>query len=395
MANEKHFGDPLRSLRNRNFRIYSFGIFVSLLGTFLQLQVFRTLGYELSNQSAAVLGLITACASMPGIVLFLIGNIVAGAFERRRILMVMAFLAALPPLWLCYLSANGQLTAGNLVIASLFLGVLIPFENPARYPLIANTVHQSEIGNAFAFSQWMVYLGKASGPLLGAVSLSLFGPAWCFAINATTYGCEFVSLLFVSDCKPSSRVNLATFFALPRFLFRQENRTVCLLVMLVSLIGVQVQLSPIMAISVLGLKGGAVAALITAAEIGTIMGGFLVASIYKFEWVIKPGAFAMGLCVVALSLSNSLPASIAAMVAAGFCQGIVLSSSQSLLQSRVTENLRGVLGSTYFTCFFVLQGLGALILACLADRFGFQGVFFCAGSLLLGASCLATFLRAR
>ncbi|CAN5306445.1 hypothetical protein BH10CYA1_BH10CYA1_53850 [soil metagenome] len=224
MTKNKLFASPFRALRSSQFRVYSIGIFISLMGTFLQLQVLRTLGYEVT-QTASFVGLIAACTAIPGMVFFIPGNIVASLYERRQILIVSAILTSLAPGWLSYLAATGQLTPTSLVVASLWLGCIIPFENPARYPLIANTVEPTNIGNAFAFSQWLVYLSKAAGPILGAAALAAWGAAPCFAINAASYGAEIVSLCFLKDCVPRTKLNVLAFFDLRRF---TKVSTVCI-----------------------------------------------------------------------------------------------------------------------------------------------------------------------
>src|SRR5512147_1787775 len=92
------------ALRNRNFRLFIFGQFVSLCGTWMQTVALGWLALELTN-SALQVGLVTFFGALPVLLFTLWGGVVAGRVNKRRALLL------LQALFLCEALALGFLTA--------------------------------------------------------------------------------------------------------------------------------------------------------------------------------------------------------------------------------------------------------------------------------------------
>src|ERR1700750_835382 len=86
-----------RALSHRNFRLFSFGAFLSNIGTWMQAVAQGWLVLQLTN-SPFWLGLDAFIATAPGLFLTLLGGVFADRIDRRRLLLytqVVAGLAAL------------------------------------------------------------------------------------------------------------------------------------------------------------------------------------------------------------------------------------------------------------------------------------------------------------
>jgi len=77
------FFHAFRSLRNRNYRLFWFGQFVSLAGTWMQDLALSWLVLSLTNSPVA-LGLTIAIRFLPSLFFSLYGGVLADRFRKRR-----------------------------------------------------------------------------------------------------------------------------------------------------------------------------------------------------------------------------------------------------------------------------------------------------------------------
>src|SRR5215813_2129028 len=97
-------GSTFGSLRIRNYRLFTIGQLVKLLGTWMLFTAQDWLVLQLSHNSASALGIVTALQFTPVLLLTLYGGQLADRFDKRRLLLM----------------AN----AGSAVVATL-IGVLV------------------------------------------------------------------------------------------------------------------------------------------------------------------------------------------------------------------------------------------------------------------------------
>ncbi|HEY0667134.1 MAG TPA: MFS transporter [Sphingobacteriaceae bacterium] len=75
------------ALQNKNYRIYFFGQFVSVIGTWLQIVAQGWLVLQLTN-SALQIGLVAALATIPSLLFSLIGGVIVDRFRKKKILFI-------------------------------------------------------------------------------------------------------------------------------------------------------------------------------------------------------------------------------------------------------------------------------------------------------------------
>ena len=78
----------LSSLRSRNFRLFFFGQFVSLCGTWIQTVAQGWLVLQLTDSAFAV-GLVTTLGSLPILLFTLYGGVVADRVDKRRFVILL------------------------------------------------------------------------------------------------------------------------------------------------------------------------------------------------------------------------------------------------------------------------------------------------------------------
>ena len=115
------------SLKVKYFRIYWLGMFVSLIGTWVQTVAQSWLVFQLTN-SAFLLGVVGFLGSIPIFILSLFGGVLADKINKRNILiftqgafMLLAFLLAV-------LTQFKFITAVQIMFIALLNGVIMAFE---------------------------------------------------------------------------------------------------------------------------------------------------------------------------------------------------------------------------------------------------------------------------
>ncbi len=201
--------DPFRVLRaHRNFRLFWTGQTASLIGTWMQTMAVGWLSLELSN-SAFVVGLVASMGAIP-IVLF---SMHAGALVDRgnklRIVRITQTLFLLQALVLFGVTLSGQVTVGLLLGLSLVQGTLSAVEIPARQSLIIQLVGREDLQPAIALNSSGFNLARVVGPAVGGAVIGKLGIAWCFGLNALSFGWVLWGLARIGTAKSDSAVSEA------------------------------------------------------------------------------------------------------------------------------------------------------------------------------------------
>ena len=108
----KNTGNPLRSFKERNVRIFFGGIAISNIGTWAQLTVLVLLVRELGG-GGLELGIVTACRFAPLLFLGLYAGAIADRVDRHRRTMQMQGRTRHPGVgtWSCRLARHGNVAA--------------------------------------------------------------------------------------------------------------------------------------------------------------------------------------------------------------------------------------------------------------------------------------------
>jgi predicted MFS family arabinose efflux permease len=160
-----------------------------------------------------------------------------------------------------------------------------------------------------------------------------------------------------------------------RFAARQPTIRVLIINLgLLSLAGLGfVTLLPIWAVDVLGGDAITNGFLHTARGLGALSGALMIAAIgqsYSRGKLFTIGTFVMPIFLILLSSTDIMPTSFLALMGAGWGFMVIVNLSNTLIQTTVTDELRGrVMGLFTFT-FFGFMPIGSLINGALADQIG-------------------------
>jgi MFS family permease len=202
MPNEAKPADPhnpstlVAPLRQRDFRIFWTGLFVSGMGSQFTTVAMAWQIYELTD-SPFQIGLIGLARAVPQMVLLLIGGLLADAMNRRKLMYcTQAGLCTVSTL-LALLSFHRVASPLTLYIAAAFLAVFNSLEAPARQAIVPSLVPREQLPKALALHSSQRYVAVIAGPSLAGLVLAFLGPAACYAIDALSWLAMLVSLLFL------------------------------------------------------------------------------------------------------------------------------------------------------------------------------------------------------
>src|SRR5438128_7331162 len=114
----------LRAFRHRNFRLYSGGQSISLIGTWIQQIALSWTIYQLTR-SSFLLGLVSFAGQLPLFIETPFAGVLVDRFSRHRILVITQSLALLQALVLALIVFSGSPTVWNLAALNVFAGMIL------------------------------------------------------------------------------------------------------------------------------------------------------------------------------------------------------------------------------------------------------------------------------
>src|SRR4030095_8542095 len=127
-ANPQSVG-RLAAFRYRDFRLFWFSLFISNIGTWMQMTATNWLLYQLTN-SPLQLGLNGVFRAAPSIVLGLISGTFADRYDRKRLLLWTQLALAVLTLALAILDNSGSIQAWQIYAFTFISASIGSFDGP-------------------------------------------------------------------------------------------------------------------------------------------------------------------------------------------------------------------------------------------------------------------------
>src|SRR6266850_4299125 len=184
-----------RALEYRNYRLFFSGQSLSLIGTWMTRIATSWLVYRLSG-SALLLGVVGFAGQIPSFLLAPFAGVLVDRWSRHRLLVITQVLALLQSLAMALLALTGLIKIWQVIVLSVFQGLVNSFDMPARQAFVVEMVDRREdLANAIALNSSMVNVARLLGPSIGGVVIAAVGEGWCFLIDAISYLAVIASLL--------------------------------------------------------------------------------------------------------------------------------------------------------------------------------------------------------
>jgi MFS family permease len=372
-----HLSNTFRALRHRNFQLFFSGQFISLIGTWIQSVAQSWLVYRLTG-SVVLLGMMGFAGQMPVFLLAPFGGTVADRHNRHRILIFTQSCAMIFAFILAFLTLTERVQIWHLFVLASCFGLANAFDIPTRQAFAVDMVGKEDLINAIALNSSMFNGARIVGPAIAGILVAAVGEGWCFFANAVSYIAVIVGLLMMK-ITPVTRKQASSAFSHIAEGFRyvattKPIRALLLLLGLVSLTGMPYAvLMPIFADQYLGGGSSTLGFLMGASGVGALTAALVLASRKAVFGLGRWVAFAcggFGVSLVLFSLSRSFWLSAALLVPVGFSMMTQMSSSNTLVQAMIPDELRGRVMSVYSMMFMGMAPFGALLAGSLAGLIG-------------------------
>ncbi|MEJ2678195.1 MAG: MFS transporter [Gemmatimonadota bacterium] len=386
-----------RSLRYRNFRLYFIGQGVSLIGTWMQRVAMAWLVYRLTG-SALLLGVVGFASRIPTLVLAPLAGVAADRWDRRRILYATQSLSMLQAILMAALVLGHVIAVWHVMVLAVFLGIMSAFDIPARQSFFVHLIDDArDLGNAIALNSTVFNIARLIGPAIAGVLIAFLGEGPVFALNAVTFLAMLAALRMMRLRPEGPRGQTHRVLQNMREGFHfawgfTPVRAVLVLITVVSIMAVPFTvLMPVFATNVLHGGPDTLGFLTASQGVGALVGALFLAqreSVRGLGRVIAVAAVIFGAGLVAFGSSRALPLSMLLLAVAGFGLMVQTASSNTFLQTAVTDDMRGRIMSFYTMAFSGTMPIGSLFAGVAADHIGAPATVVIGGTATIVAALL-------
>ncbi len=393
-----------RAMRHRNFQLFVGGQSISLIGTWMTRIATGWLVYRLTR-SALLLGTVGFAGQIPTFLLAPFAGVWVDRLNRRHVLIWTQVLAMIQSLLLAALTLTGRVNISWVLALSAMQGVINAFDMPGRQAFLVQMVEdRGDLGNAIAINSSMVNMARLIGPSLAGMLIAISNEGWCFLIDGVSYIAVIASLLMMQIHLPVvKRATSSTLTQLKEGWTYVSTfipiRTILLLFAVVSLMGMPfVVLMPIFAHQILHGGPHTFGFLMGAMGSGALVGALLLATRKSVLGLGRKIAHSGAIFVAGLidfGLSHTFWLSMATVALAGFGMMQGMASSNTIIQTIVSEDKRGRVMSYYTIAFVGMAPFGSLLAGSMAHWIGAPLTVILNGTAVLaGAAWFVTRLPA-
>ncbi|MCP5150256.1 MAG: MFS transporter [Chromatiales bacterium] len=375
-------GGRLGALREPLYRRFWLGSLASVGATQLLFVGQGWLVYRLSG-SAFDLGLLGAAASLPTIVVNLLGGALADRLDKRRVLVVTTAMVATLLMVLAVLDGSGIVRVWHVLLVSGLIALVSGVDWPTRQAIFPSLISRQHMLSAIALNAILWQGTRMIMPAAGGALIAVGGTSTLFGLAS----CGFLVMLLVLRTmppvppRPGAGSSVEQVIEGVRYIAGNRLFRVLIPLTYVSMFfGTSfLQLMPAFA-KILGVGEQGFGALVSSSGVGSVAGTLVVGLIRPGHHLGRVmlsglvfstgGLFAFALVTgLAPSAPWALGAALFFVFFANFAAALFLITSTTVLQLHVPDSLRGrVMGIHAIT--YSLIALGGLFAGAVASVLG-------------------------
>ncbi len=224
-------------LINRNFILLWIGRLVSQVGD-------KFYGIALAwwvlqkTKSPVIMGMLMVTSALPGLLIAPLAGAYIDRWYRKPVIIVADVIRGLFVLTIAFLSVMYRLEVWHVFVTAAIISLGSIFYDPTIQAILPQIVSKEQLPKANSYSQIIGGVSTVLGPVLGAVSVSLFSYAVVFSFNGLSYlvsaACAgFMIIPSICSTEATSRIKRKTWDDLQegiRFLFCQRSILIIIIV---------------------------------------------------------------------------------------------------------------------------------------------------------------------
>lgn len=394
--------DTFAALRYRNFRLFFFGQLVSLIGTWMQNTAQGWLVYDLTG-SKALLGAVSAAGSFPMLLLAVWGGSLADRHSKRKVIfytqasmMLLAFVFAA-------LVFSGRIKAWHILALAALGGVAMAFDMPARQAFMVEMTSREHLMNAVSLNSSIVNGARVIGPAVAGILMAKLGIAMCFFVNGLSFIAVIAGLLMMRlpPFVPPAELSSTGRHMLEGFKYVATHRRVRRLLVLFGIVGIfgwsYSVLLPAYARDLMHVDAGGYSALLSANGLGALLGALTVATFgsrIRPRLLIFGGLWLFAAMLVLLAVFRSYWLVMACLVVGGWGLLLYFATTNTLIQTSVSDEMRGRVMGIWAVVFGGMMPLGGLYSGFMSDAAGIPWAI-ASGAVICAIAGFVTWVRVR
>lgn len=370
--------DTFSALRHRNFQLFVSGQLISNIGTWMQIIAQGWLVFQLSKSELA-LGVVGFASAIPALIVTPWGGVIVDRFPNRILLMITQAIQMLFAFILAALTFSGTVQVWHVVALAAGLGFVNAVDGPARQAFVVDMVGRSDMPNAIAINSMTFNSARIFGPAVGGLLLYWVGASWCFLINGISFIAVIIGLWMMQlpphkpkggKLSPWQQLRSGVVYAASII----EIRALLMMAFILSTFGITYStVMPAFVQDVLHAGPQAFGVINACSGIGAIIAAVLIARHggrgTRGYWLCLVALiFPIVLTLFALNHDYSSALILAVLLGVGFMSQFTLINT--LLQTRISDEMRGRVLSLYTMTFFSFAPFGNLAMGAIAEKWG-------------------------
>ncbi|WP_432832234.1 MFS transporter [Dactylosporangium sp. CA-092794] len=375
-------GSTFGSLRVRNYRLFTIGQLVKLLGTWMLFTAQDWLVLQLSHNSASALGVVTALQFTPVLLLTLYGGQLADRFDKRHLLLIANASSTLVAALLGTLVVTGVVTLWWVFVTAALFGVISAIETPVRQSFVSELVNKELLPNALSLSSATFNAARIVGPAVAGLIIAALhdqtGPIFLITALLCIAPLVCVSRMRSAELFRGEHVAVAasearTIDGLRYVRSRPDLSLAILLVLVVGLFGFNFQLTlAVLARVEFHVDARYFGLLTTAIALGALAGALASSrrrdrpSVYR----VLAAAILFAGFETLVGFAPSFVVSVILLLPTGFFMIYFAQAANQRVQLGTDAAFRGRVMALYVLVFLGSTPIGSLIIGWCAERFG-------------------------
>ncbi len=382
---------PWASLRDRNYRLFWLGGFVSNVGRWFQSVAVPAVIWQLT-ESAAWVGFTGFARMAPMALVSPVAGALADRYDRRKLLMITQALQAVATglLLLMWLSGIRQAAvyAGLSGLAGVFGGLNLPGWKAFTNDLVP----RERLLNAITLNSMQFNAARTFGPALAGLTLAAFGPAWAFGINFVSFAAVLAALWLINlrsapRATPEPFAPLSDFVETAQWIRTQPGiKQALATIAVVGMLGIPVQvLAVVFAEDVFDGDERIYGLMLTMIGLGAVIAGPFVAgrgSLIPRSRLLSGSLAVYAIGLFTFALAPNLIAAFGGLLIVGSAHLTTSSVLNTVVQVQAPDSRLAKVLSVHMLVFTLSSPLGQLVLGQLMSRMAPRATMASAAMLL-------------
>jgi MFS family permease len=386
------------ALKHRNFRLFFSGQLISFTGSWMTTTAQGWLVYQLTG-SKALLGIVAAAASAPMLFFATWGGWMADRYPKRSVVLVTQTCWMILSLAMAALVWTNVVQPWHIIALAVLGGVTMAFDMPARQSFVIEMTSREDLMNAISLNSSAFNCARIIGPSIAGFLMAHVGIAMCFFIDGISFIAVIAGLLLMRLPKRETTIVSGSGplgQALEGFRYVWTHRRVLTILSLFTVVGIfgwsYSVLLPAFAHDVLHLGANGYGLLMAGSGVGALAAALTVASVGHMlptRVMALGGVWIFSLTLVLFAFNKNLYLGVLLLAFVGFGVVLYFSTSNTVLQSIVPDEMRGRVMGIWTLIFGGMIPLGSLEAGLLADFIGTPATM-AIGALICALAALVT-----